>query len=440
MADRLCDGYPDCPDRSDERACAGCAQFTCPPGARSAGACLGPEQVCDGVSDCGGGEDEEDCLVLGPRGLAGPEVADSAGLLHTWVGGAYVLATLTAASQAIEPAALAAAACSGLQLRGEPQWRVEEVAELLGVEVARVWGRAVEVVGSARVLRVECGERACPGLAAMWPAAAWGPVHNFGPIQPETETEPRGSQSIVSDWGGSSRRKRAHDIDDECNAEIFHWAGSATLEAVLQAVEGGEAMEAALAEVLDATCRRAEVVLEQARVQGPTSGLLVPLKEVEEELEVLAANHARTSVREAFRKVLDIVGMAEVAEGELEDAVEGALAEVREVRSCAVLEAVAWAQPVELKTLEDISGWLEGLEFEEAGRTGLDYYASFCSGRLGSRPRITGGARAGPAEWRGEGVDYRSAVAIYRSQRAIIFPDGESIKLSTVTPVSDLQT
>lgn len=56
---RLCDGYADCPDLSDERTCTFCASNSLYCGRGRA--CVPRRARCDGKADCPDGSDEKDC-------------------------------------------------------------------------------------------------------------------------------------------------------------------------------------------------------------------------------------------------------------------------------------------------------------------------------------------------------------------------------------------
>uniref|UniRef100_A0A1B0FR42 Atrial natriuretic peptide-converting enzyme n=1 Tax=Glossina morsitans morsitans TaxID=37546 RepID=A0A1B0FR42_GLOMM len=64
---RLCDGYPDCPDLSDERACSFCSSNSLYCGRGRA--CIPRRARCDGKPDCPDGTDEKDCLAIAPLAL-----------------------------------------------------------------------------------------------------------------------------------------------------------------------------------------------------------------------------------------------------------------------------------------------------------------------------------------------------------------------------------
>ncbi|KAK2720515.1 hypothetical protein QYM36_004408, partial [Artemia franciscana] len=61
---KICDGFPDCPDREDELGCYGCSknQFSCAPSLGKG--CYNTTQRCDGTSQCLASVDETDCIRL----------------------------------------------------------------------------------------------------------------------------------------------------------------------------------------------------------------------------------------------------------------------------------------------------------------------------------------------------------------------------------------
>ena len=193
--------------------------------------------------------------------------------------------------------------------------------------------------------------------------------------------------------GDISRRvKRAHDIDEECNEEIFCWARnwadtteSTTMGGVEETLLG---------------CDDASLALEEALV-AVKAGQTVS-EEVKAKLKLVAEKHCRQSVRNAVADVLLLL-YYEQGQVVVEEAINQALLEAEEVQSCQVREAVIQAS-WPLENLEDISAWLNTME------EGLDFYVDICSGGEGSDAYIMGGSEAMEGDW-------KSAVAIYKDNR-----------------------
>ncbi|XP_065365129.1 uncharacterized protein LOC135958180 [Calliphora vicina] len=70
---RICDGFADCPDLSDERTCTFCTSNSLYCGRGRA--CIPRKARCDGKADCPDGSDEKDCLSIAPLAadLTNPE-------------------------------------------------------------------------------------------------------------------------------------------------------------------------------------------------------------------------------------------------------------------------------------------------------------------------------------------------------------------------------
>ena len=196
---------------------------------------------------------------------------------------------------------------------------------------------------------------------------------------------------LFGDGNTLSRVKRAHDIDEECNEEIFCWAASTTVS-VDEALLG---------------CDDARLALEEALL-AVEAGQTVS-QEVKAKLQLVVENHCRQSVRDAVTDVLLLLAWQTIEEGgDLEEVINQALFEAEEVQSCQVREAVLQAvgESWPLENLEDISAWLNSMQ------DGLDFYVDICSGGEGSDPYIKGGIEAQEGDW-------RSAVAIYKDNKFI---------------------
>ena len=195
--------------------------------------------------------------------------------------------------------------------------------------------------------------------------------------------------------GGISRRvKRAHDIDEECNEEIFCWARnwadtteSTTMGGVEETLLGCDDASLALEEAL-VTVKAGQTVSEKVKAK----------------LKLVAEKHCRQSVRNAVADVLLLL-YYEQGQVVVEEAINQALLEAEEVQSCQVREAVIQAS-WPLENLEDISAWLNTME------EGLDFYVDICSGGEGSDAYIKGGIEAMEGDW-------KSAVTIYKDNKFI---------------------
>ena len=190
------------------------------------------------------------------------------------------------------------------------------------------------------------------------------------------------------------RSKRAHDIDLECNEEIFCWARFGTV---------GWAQE-----VPTLGCNDTRVVLKQALVEVQTDFKVISEANLAV-LELVKEKHCRQAVRDKVSSIFQLVEFGENTRGEdLESAIEQALAEAEEVQSCQIKEAVyeAVGQSWPLENHADISAWLR------SKKDGLNFYVNFCSGGEASLRYIMGGSEAQEGDW-------SSAVAIYKDNQFI---------------------
>ena len=195
----------------------------------------------------------------------------------------------------------------------------------------------------------------------------------------------------ISSLGNNTlpRSKRADNIHEACNEEIFCWAKmeDTSLDCDVASV--------ALKEALDA-------------VQG---GNCVP-DQIQEQLVLVKEQHCRQSVKNAVAEVLKGGKL-----GDLYEVVGKALDEANEVQSCKIKEGVIEA----VKNMREypdnptwtfeneshISDWLRSM-----GEDGLKHYVSMCSGGEASQAKIKGGFKAQEGDW-------KSAAAIYKDNKFI---------------------
>ena len=157
------------------------------------------------------------------------------------------------------------------------------------------------------------------------------------------------------------RSKRAHDIDLECNEEIFCWARFGTVGWAQEGPTLG--------------CNDTRVALQQALAEVQTDFKVISEANLAV-LELAKDRHCRQAVRAKVSSILQLVKFGENTRGEdLESAIEQALAEAEEVQSCQIKEAVyeAVGQSWPLENHADISAWLR------SKKDGLNFYVNFCS-------------------------------------------------------------
>ena len=195
----------------------------------------------------------------------------------------------------------------------------------------------------------------------------------------------------ISNLGNNTlpRSKRADNIHEACNEEIFCWAKmeDTSLDCDVASV--------ALKEALDA-------------VQG---GNCVP-DQIQEQLVLVKEQHCRQSVKNA---VAEVLGGGKL--GDLYEVIGKALDEANEVQSCKIKEGVIEA----VKNMREypdnptwtfeneshITDWLRSM-----GEDGLKHYVNMCSGGEASQAKIKGGFKAQEGDW-------KSAAAIYKDNKFI---------------------